>query len=335
MKGCLVCKEGGRLSYVYREPQMARLASLLELCPQVITQNNFKENRDFLRETEVVFCTWDMIPFSKEEIQEYLPKLKVIFYAAASVQYFARPFLECGVRVLTCHRIMAVPVAEFTLSAILLANKGALLSLRKYRKESYRAGKELPEKLFPGTSSTKVGILGAGSIGALVIELLKRHSVEVLVYDPYLSEERRAALGVRQCSLEEIFESCQTISNHIANTPKTVGMLNGALFSRMQENACFINTGRGAQVVEADLIKALQEKPLRSAILDVTEPEPVAADSPLLQLENVFLFPHIAGTSRDEVLLFSDFMISQLERYQAGEEFERCEVTLPMLDTMA
>lgn len=336
MKGCFVCKEGGRISYVYREEQAAEIKKLIELPDSVITEKNFRQYAAFLREVEVIFCTWDMVEFTKEEIQEYFPNLKVIFYAAASVQYFARPFLELGVRVLTCHHIMAVPVAQFTVASIIFGNKGSLLALRRYASAGYRAGNRLTSEVYPGTYRTKVGILGAGSIGGLVVQMLRDCNVEVMVYDPFLSEERKKALGIWQTySLEEIFESCQTISCHIANNTQTVGMLNYSLFSRMKDNACFLNTGRGAQVVEADLIRALKEKPMRTAILDVTDPEPVAPDSELLRMENVFLFPHIAGSSKQEVLMFSDFMIEQLKHYQRGEPFDQCEVTLPMLRTMA
>ena len=112
-------------------------------------------------------------------------------------------------------------------------------------------------------------------------------------------------------------------------------MLNYDLFSRMGDHASFINTGRGAQIVEPDLVRALKEKPGRSAYLDVTYPEPVAPDHEFLKMNCVFLFPHTAGYARDEVLMFSDFMIRQLDHYLAGEPFDSCEVTEPMLATMA
>ena len=99
-------------------------------------------------------------------------------------------------------------------------------------------------------------------------------------------------MGVTKHSLEEIFSSCQTISNHLANNPKTVGILNVDLFNLMLDNATFINTGRGAQVVEKDLIAALKKAPARTAILDVTDPEPFEEDSELRSLENVILTPH-------------------------------------------
>lgn len=91
--------------------------------------------------------------------------------------------------------------------------------------------------------------------------MLKEYRLKVVVFDPFLSEEEAERLGVEKCGLERLFAESQTISNHLANNPQTAGMLNYGLFRRMKPNATFINTGRGAQVVEADLVRALRENP--------------------------------------------------------------------------
>lgn len=335
IKGCFLCNQGGRLPYVYGQGRMEQIRNLIPMCEDIICSENLEKNRDFLQEVEVAFGTWDTPELTTEQIRTYLPNLKVLFYAAASVRYFAEPYLQCGVRILSAWKIMALPVAQFTVSLITLANKGALQTIRLYPEVGFEAAKQLPVAQFPGSYGTKVGILGAGAIGSQVIQMLKDYGTQIMVYDPFLPPERATALGVQCYSLEEIFSECQTISNHLANNPQTVGMLHYGLFSKMGKNATFINTGRGAQVVEADLIRALREEPQRSAILDVTDPEPVAPGHEFLKMKNVFLFPHIAGSARDEVLMFSDFMIRQLNHYLQGEEFDPCEVTADMLKTMA
>ena len=135
-------------------------------------------------------------------------------------------------------------------------------------------------------------------------------------------------------SIEEIFSTCQTISNHMAHNAQTEGMLNYRYLSLMQDYAVFVNTARGASVVEADLIRVLKEKPTRTAVLDVTWPEPVKEGSEFLSLPNVFLTPHIAGYANQEVLRLADYMFDELKRFKAGEKL-LYEVTLPMLETMA
>ncbi|MFV0400166.1 MAG: hydroxyacid dehydrogenase [Oscillospiraceae bacterium] len=336
MKGCFVCKEGSdRLDYVFASGRKEQFSPLLELCPETIHYGNLEKYRSFLRETEVILATWDMIPFTEEELAEHFPSLRLVLYAAGSVQAFARPFLKRGIHIASAWGAMSIPVAQFTVASIVFLNKGAFLSAEAYRNNGFGAGKQIATVDFPGSYSTKVGILGAGMIGSLVISMLRDYNLELMVYDPFLSPNRQKELGLeRLYSLEEIFAECQTISNHIANNERTVGMLNYSLFSRMKHNAAFLNTGRGAQVVEADLVRALREEPRRFALLDVTWPEPVAPEHPFLTLPNVLVFPHIAGYAAAEMLAMPDCMLEELARWQKGEPL-RYEVTTPMLETMA
>ena len=112
-----------QFSKVYTPEVLGKLAEYGELSDK-INRKNLKENADFLKDCEIAFSTWGMPKFTKEEIREYMPKLKAVFYAAGTVQYFARPFLECGVKVFSAFAANAVPVAEYTVAQIILANKG-------------------------------------------------------------------------------------------------------------------------------------------------------------------------------------------------------------------
>ena len=123
------------------------------------------------------------------------------------------------------------------------------------------------------------------------------------------------------------------MSNHIPDLPSTRGVLTGELFGAMREGATFINTGRGAQVVEADLIAVLEARPDLTALLDVTLPEPPAPDSKLWSLANVVISPHIGGTIGDEVIRLADCAIEEFERWQAGQPL-RYQVTREVLATM-
>jgi phosphoglycerate dehydrogenase-like enzyme len=179
-----------------------------------------------------------------------------------------------------------------------------------------------------------VGIIGAGMIGRLVIDLLRPFPLHVLVYDPFLPDERAEALGVEKCDLPTLFSRAFTVSNHLADNEKTRGMLTYDLFSRMREGATFLNTGRGAQVVEDDLVRILRERPDLSAVLDVTYPEPPAEGHPFYTLPNCILTPHVAGSVGREVERMGLYMCEELERLLAGEPC-RYEVTPAMLATMA
>jgi len=335
MKSIFLTQKEIHISRVYSDADKALLAKEYGLdAHAVYNKEAILANPDAFRGVEFIFSTWVMPTFTEEEIDTYLPNLKVIFYGAGSVRAFAFPFIKKGVKVLSAWLANAVPVAEYTVSQIILANKGFHLSMRLFDSPENHLPAQDFVNTFPGSFDAAVGLLGVGAIGSRVAELLKAYRVRVYAYDPFLSDEKARALGVEKASLAYIFENCQTISNHIANVPETVGMLNYDLFSRMKENATFINTGRGAQIVEADLIRALTEKPCRVAILDVTEPEPPVENSPLYTLKNVFLTAHIAGSLGQECFRMGEYITQEAMRFKRGETL-RYEVSLKMLETMA
>jgi D-3-phosphoglycerate dehydrogenase len=122
--------------------------------------------------------------------------------------------------------------------------------------------------------------------------------MKVLAWDPFVPAEVFARHGVEQVTdLKEMFSRGDFVSAHLPLTNETRGLLNYELFSVMKPTGYFINTGRGATHVEADLIRALQEKKLAGAGLDVMEVEPTPIDSPLHAMQNVVLTPHSANVS--------------------------------------
>ena len=350
MTGCVLSKkDNSRIPYVFGGGVRELFEREVDLLPGVISAEDLESRRKELAPVELILCTWNTESLGAEQIRAYFPSLRCLFYIAGSVQYFARPFLERGVRVFSAWGSMAVPVAEFALAQIVLASKGAYLASALYRREAagggdsgrdpdsqaaYDKAKSLSIDRFPGTYATRIGILGCGQIGSLVLEGLKSFNVETLVFDPFAPDEKIARLGARRASLAEVFSRCSVVSNHLANNEQTAGMLGYSLFSSMGECAAFINTGRGAQVVEADLARALRDEPSRCALLDVTWPEPCPKGHEFWSLPNVFITPHIAGMGLGDTRRMSDYILEEIRRYKAGEAL-RSEVTLPMLATMA
>ncbi len=144
-----------------------------------------------------------------------------------------------------------------------------------------------------------LGILGLGRIG---VELAKRamaFQMDVMAYDPYLTESRAKSLGVRLSSLDEVIEQADYITVHMPLTKDTKYMLNADAFSRMKEGVRVFNCARGGIIEEAALIEALQSGKVAAAGLDVYEDEPPAEDSPLRSIENLVLTPHL-GASTEE-----------------------------------
>lgn len=334
MKAIFFTDNSRRLENVFNDQHISKLE---KICPQ-IDKNVFDkkfvlDNAALFQDTEYIFSTWGIQPLTEEEIRCCFPKLKCLFHAAGSVQAFGRAYLNCGVRVFSAWAANAVPVAEYTVAQVILANKGFFATTKVMDTENYGASCSLFRK-YPGNYQTKIGIIGAGMIGKLVIRMLKAYRVEVLVYDPFLPDEVADELEIQKVSLEELFAQCNVISNHLANNEQTQNLLDYRFFSSMKPYATFLNTGRGAQVVETDLIRALEERPDITAVLDVTNPEPPLAQSKLYDLDNCVLTPHIAGSSGNEFWRIADYIIEEFERYLKGEPC-KYEVTMQMLETMA
>lgn len=319
---------------VYPAKRLDALEAEAGLDRKLYSREDVLNNPDCAADAEFIFSTWGMPKFTEEEIARYFPKLKAIFYSAGTVQAFARPFLKRGVRIFSAWGANAVPVAEYTVAQILLANKGFYHACRRSTDPESRSAGQRYHVGMPGNYETKVGLIGAGMIGKLVLQMLKPYDLDVMISSTSMTEEKAASYGARKATTEEIFSQCQTISNHVADLPATKGIFNKELFKLMQPTATFINTGRGAQVVEEDLIAVLRENPDMTAVLDVTYPEPPEAGSPLYTLPNVYLTPHIAGSSGNEVQRMSAYMLDEFRRFTSGQP---ClwEVTEKMLETMA
>lgn len=331
IKIALFGADKSKFSKVYSEAVLEKLKNHGELSER-IDRSNITEYREFLKGCEFAFATWGMVDFTEEEIKEYLPDLKALFYSAGTVQYFAKPFLNCGVRVFSAFAANGVPVAEYTVSQIILALKGYFQGSKRYK--SFLPYSFAHTQNCVGAYGAKVGLVGLGAIGSEVAERLKEYDVEVMAYDPFVSEERASRLNVRLCSLETVFKECDVISNHLANKKELKNIFDSKLFSLMKKHSTFINTGRGDQVNEFALAKSLILHPSRTAVADVLKNETFPYESPLFWCPNAIITPHIAGSLGNETERMADYMIEQLENLISGKPV-RYEVTSEMLRTMA
>jgi D-3-phosphoglycerate dehydrogenase len=150
----------------------------------------------------------------------------------------------------------------------------------------------------PKLTDQVLGLVAFGNIPRKVCSRAQGFDMKVLAWDPFVSDDVFERYGVeRVANLADVFRRSDFISSHLPLNKDTRGLLNYALFSSMKPTAYFINTGRGPTHVEADLIRALNEKRLAGAGLDVMEMEPTQPGNPLHQMENVVLTPHTASVS--------------------------------------
>ncbi|MEG1963829.1 MAG: NAD(P)-dependent oxidoreductase [Clostridia bacterium] len=314
---------------VYSADMTEKLRNNFGVSSKIFTKQNVLQGE--LAEVETIFSTWGMPHFTCEEIKQFLPKLKYVFFAAGSVQSFAKEFLQAGVRVFSAWQANAIPVAEFTFAQIVLATKG-FYRASKHAKFYFRANKFANN--CGGNYNCKIGILGVGSVGAMVCQKLKEINCQIFYYDPFLDKLKAEQLGIKQASLQQIFSECNVVSNHLANKTELNDILNYNLFKLMPHYATFINTGRGKQVNERGLCKALKQDKTRTALLDVTCPEPTKLVSPIRRRGNIIVTPHIAGSLGQEVVRMAQYMIDDALKIQNGE-VPNFEVTAQMLATMA
>lgn len=320
-----------QFSRVYTPEVLERLSSYGELSER-INKKNLEKNREFLKDCEIAFSTWGMPKFTKEEIKEYMPRLRAVFYSAGTVQYFARPFLESGIKVFSAFAANAVPVAEYTFAQISLASKGYFQASKFYRLlplYSYAHA-----NFSKGNFRCRVGLAGLGAIGQSVAEKLKALDVEVFAFDPFVSPERAAQLGVTLVDLDTLFSDCDIISNHLANKPELKNVFTYRLFRKMKKHAVFINTGRGAQISEYSLAASLLLHPSRTFVADVIKKEFFPYINPLFWCPNAVMTPHIAGSTGNEPQRMAYYMMEELERFLSGEK-TKYEVTLEALEKMA
>jgi phosphoglycerate dehydrogenase-like enzyme len=303
-----------QIERVFSPCHRAEVGSMLTLLDRIISTEELSSSLDELKNVEVILSTWGM-PHLSEDVLDHLPRLKLVLYAAGDTRAFDGPFMARGIPIVSAWRANAIPVAEFTVAQILLAGKGFHQNVRTYRRsrdvsQTYRG---------PGNCGRTVSILGAGAVGAALIDLLKPFSFEIFAFDPFLSQERAAEMGVEKVTIKSAFERGDIVSNHLANNSSTQGIITEALLASMPPGATFINTGRGATVDAIGLERVLRGRQDLTALLDVTEPEPLPRDATLWDLDNVFISSHIAGSTENELGRMVELCIEELARFQRGE----------------
>jgi phosphoglycerate dehydrogenase-like enzyme len=266
--------------------------------------------------TEVIFSTWGM-PRMSEAFLAALPNLKAVFYGAGSVRCFVtEASWRRGVRVFSAARANAVPVAEFTAAQIVLGLKH-VQRLRVRTLDEWHAASRHKDTM-RGNYGSRVGLISYGVIARLTRQLLRAYDHEVWVYDPFLSDEEAASEELRPAGLEEIFRECHVVSLHTPLLDETRNLIRGHHFESMREDACFINTARGAIIHQAEMTEVLGRRTDLNAVLDVLHPEPPAADEPLLRMPNVWVTPHLAGSMGHECGRMGAYAFAAFKDFIAG-----------------
>ncbi|TAN40137.1 MAG: phosphoglycerate dehydrogenase, partial [Nitrospirae bacterium] len=229
------------------------------------------------------------------EIIEAATNLKVIGRAGSGLDNVDKAAAsQKGIVVMNTPGGNTVTTAEHTMAMIF-----AVARMIPQATASMKAGK-WEKKKFMGVElfNKTLGIVGLGAIGGQVAQKARGLEMNIIAYDPFLSEEKATEMGIRKGSLEEIFTESDFITIHSPMTAETKNLINEKTISMMKNGVRIINCARGGIVNEKDLFAALQSGKVAGAALDVFEKEP-PTDNPLLTLENLVCTPHL-GASTEE-----------------------------------
>lgn len=319
------------LERVYFPEAREAVERRLNMGEVLVTRDNWRDHRSLLLDVEAVVSSWGG-PVLDEELLAAMPNLKVYFYGAGSITgLMTDAAWNRGIRITSAVSANAIPVAEFCLAQILFSLKHGWKYMQLAKSGQARWGGPKP---VPGNYKSKVGIVSLGEIARHTCRLLKSFDLEVLVSSSYGSPELAEELRVSFTSVETIFRTCDVISIHLPANEKNRHRIGRKLLELMKPGSSLINTARGAVIHQDELIEFLKERPDVSACLDVTDPEPPELDSPLLELPNIILTPHIAGSLGGESCRLAEYIIAEIDRYLAGEPL-RWEVTREMAASRA
>jgi D-3-phosphoglycerate dehydrogenase / 2-oxoglutarate reductase len=226
-----------------------------------------------------------------------LDKCRIIALGSVGVDYVdVAAATEKGIPVTNCPDTFIEEVADHAMMLLLATHRRAIEQDRMVREGRWGEGRPQLLKV-PRLRGQTLGFIAFGRVARAVAERARAFGLHMLAYDPFLDELGISALGVEPASLSEVLSRSDFISMHLPATPEAVGFLKEQHFRQMKPNAIFINTGRGPTVTESALIKALQEKWIAGAGLDVLQVEPAKLDNPLLKMPHVILSPHNASAS--------------------------------------
>lgn len=272
-----------------------------------------------LAQVEVLITSWGTPPLTAERLDR-MPRLRAIFHCAGTVRSIVTDAVwDRGIVVTTAAEANAIPVAEFTFASIVLAGKRAQVFARDPRGHR-REWRTLLETTNLSNLGRRVGVVGFSRIGRRVVALLQQlDAVEVLVADPYADAAVVAAAGARLVTLDELLPNVDVLSLHAPELPETRHMIGAAELAALPDGATVVNTARGS-LLDTDALAAECASGRLDAILDVTDPEPLPLHSPLLDLPNVSITPHIAGSLGRETLRLTDAALDDLERFLNGED---------------
>ncbi len=270
-----------------------------------------------LEDAEYVLGSGGLLP---QKLIENAKKLKLIQSSGQDTGHLPRKYaMERGIPVANAGGANAIAVSEYTLTAILNLLKRVMQFNQGIRDGKWRLplDRKGQHELFGKT----VGIVGFGNIGRRVAVLCYALGANIIYNERFfVPYALRADTRAKPVSLEELLKQSDVVSIHVPAFTANKAMIGWEQLNMMKPTAYLVNTSRGANIDEKALVKALNEKKIAAAAIDVWDPEPPSPDNPLLKMSNVLATPHIAGNSWENVPLGYDAVWTNIVLVSEGKE---------------
>lgn len=232
---------------------------------------------------------------------------------------------DASVVVLHTPGMNAVAVAEFTVGATLSQLRGIPAAQDHLEAGGWRSpswwGGELRGKT--------IGIIGLGAAGTETAKRFRPFCEEILVYDPYVDDERLETVGATRVELDELLARSAIVSIHVRLTPETEGLIDERSIDLMKDDAVLVNTARGAVVDYDAVVAALDADALGGAVLDVFHEEPPNSEGPLVGREDILTTPHLAGATTETRRQMLNVTAENLAAVLHGDSVDRQYVANP------
>lgn len=230
------------------------------------------------------------------EMMDQAPNLRAIGRAGVGVDNIdVDAATERGIAVFNAPGGNTIAAAELTMALMLSLVRRVTEADRSMRKGKWDRSKFKGVELKGRT----LGLIGAGRIGSEVATRAMAFGMDVIVYDPYLDQDRAEELGVELVDLNHVIESADVITLHVPLNEETRGMIDASVLARMKDDVFLINASRGGVIDEHALYEALQAGTIGGAALDVYEHEPLPSDSPLRKAPRLVHTPHLGASTKE------------------------------------
>ena len=252
-------------------------------------------------------------------LMDLAPRLKLIGVLRSGVENVDLPSARArNIPVVSSPGRVAAPVADYAVGLMIAESRNIVRSSLNWSQGDWKI-RFFNYPYSHNLAGKRIGIVGFGEIGRLVARRVAAFDALPVVYDPYVPDDAVRAAGCEPQDLKTLLKTCDFVTLHVRLSDATRHMIGKEQLALMKPTAILVNTARAGLIDEPALVEALKARAIGGAALDVFDEEPIGRENPLLQLDNVLLTPHLAGTTSNVAANSVAVLARDIERFTAGE----------------